>query len=91
MPFPPSDFPLDGFQDDIAKRALLLARVPAQLVMQLLWYVFDLNIRHAGTLACPGHAGNLDRIDSTLAWYAPNLKLIKVQDLSLKSLKFERG
>jgi hypothetical protein len=70
MPFPPSDFPLDGFQDDIAKRAFLLARVPAQLVMQLLWYVFDLNIRHAGTLACPEHAGNLERIDSTLACYA---------------------
>ena len=66
MPFPPRDFPLDGFQDDLAKGALLLARITAQLVMQLFRYVFDLNIRHVGTLACRGHASNVSRSDLVL-------------------------
>ena len=60
MPLSAGHFPLNGFQDDIANRAFLLALVPAQLVMQLLWYVFDLNIRYVGTSACPWHAGNFD-------------------------------
>ena len=84
MPFPPRYFPLDGFQNDIAQRAFLHARIATQLIMQLLWYIFDLNICHAAKLACPGHAGNFDKIDATLARYDPNLKLIKVQDLNLK-------
>ena len=70
MPFPPSDFPLDGFQNDIAKRAFLLACITVQLVMQLFRYVFDLNTRHAG---------DLDRVDGMLASYDPNCKRIKVQ------------
>ena len=68
---PARHFALNGFQDTIAQRAFRLARVSAQLVMQFLRYVFDLNTRHVGTLVCPWHAGNLERIDSPLAWYAP--------------------
>lgn len=67
MPFPARHFPLNCFQDDIAKRAFLLARVSAQLVMQLLRYVFDLNIRHVRRLACRGHAGNAGEIPTMLA------------------------
>ena len=59
MPFSARNFPLDGFQHNFPKRALLLACVAAQPVVQLLGNIFDLDIRHAAKLACRWHAGNI--------------------------------